>query len=76
MVGEIDESPISLQVVMARALLYMKVAERNLGRYIQVQPECYNYPAVKKGKIVVQFHVLFPDKEQLEKFKKELSLLN
>ena len=76
MVGEIDESPISMQVIMARALLYMKVAEENFGRYIQVQPECHNYPAAKKGKIVAQFHVLFPDKEQLEKFKKELSLLN
>lgn len=76
MIGEIDESPISMQLVMARALLYMKVAEENLGRYIQVQPECYNYPEAKKGKIVVKFHVLFPDKKQLEKFKKELSLLN
>ena len=76
MIGEIDESPISMQVIMTRAFLYMEVAEKNLGRYIQVQPECYNYPAFKKGKIVAQFHVLFPDKEQLEKFKKELSLLN
>ena len=76
MIGEIDESPVSMQVLMARALLYMQVAEENLGRYIQIQPECHNYPPAKKGKIVLQFHVLFPDKKQFEKFKKELSLLN
>lgn len=76
MIGEIDESPVSMQVLIARALFYMQVAERNLGTYIQAQPECYNYPKAKKGRIVLQFHVLFPNKEQFEKFKKELSLLN
>jgi len=50
MIGEIDESPVSMQVLMARALLYMEVAEKNLGVFIQVQPECYNYPAAKAKK--------------------------
>ena len=76
MIGEIDESPVSMQMLMARALLYMQVAEKNMGTYIQAQPECFNFPPAKKGKIVLQFQVLFPDRNQLEKFKKELSLLN
>ena len=76
MIGEIDESPVSMQVLMTRALLYMEVAEKNLGVFIQAQPECYNYPEAKAKKIVLQFNVLFPGREQIEKFKKELSLLN
>jgi len=76
MVGEIDESPVSMQVLLTKALLYMELAEKNLGTYIQAQPEHFNYPEAKKGKIVLQFFILFPDKKQYEKFKKELSLLN
>lgn len=76
MIGEIDESPVSMQVLMARVLLYMGVAQKHLGIFIQAQPESYNYPEAKPKKLVLQFHVLFPSKEQFEKFKKELSLLN
>lgn len=76
MIGEIDESPVSMQILMARALLYIKVAETNFGVFIAAQQERFNYPTAKKGKIVLQFQVLFPNKEQFEKFKNQISLLD
>lgn len=76
MVGEIDEGPISKKLLILRSLLYIEVGQRNLGNFMYAKPDKFNYPDAKPKKIVLQFQMTFPKRENLEKFIKEISLLN
>lgn len=73
MIGEIDEGQQAENLILCRTLYYLQIAEFYGGALVIGEPDEFNYPDAKKGKIVLQFHMAFQDEENMKGFIEEIS---
>lgn len=73
MVGDIDYSSSSKDILILQAVYYIEVAMEYQGMLVWANKDKYNYPQGEKDKIVLQFQMIFPNGNQMEEFIKEVS---
>ncbi len=72
MIGEIDDSPVSINVMMLRASLYIEIGIKNQGTFVVSNDPKINYPPSYPGKLTVSFQMIFPNDEAINNFYKDL----
>jgi len=71
MIGRITEDCNSLEVIISMVVLMKLVAER--GKFYTEAGPTFAEP--KKGEIVVAFNMIFPGREEIEKFKSRIKTM-